>query len=296
MLKTNLEQLVEVAVAGEIGHPKLEVSAHGHTAWDGTSFVPVGRGGITLNVKVGDPAFGWASGDHVEPGVAVSNCCCETANNALLTYACIGNEAMLIEACMEGKDVKLKGVSGTVTGKHNGRVIVYFPRKVIERLCIGDRIQIKASGTGLRLSDHPHVTIMNCGPQLLKSLNMSEKAGKVRIPVAKLIPGKLMGSGVGSSSPHAADYDIQATSPEAVKENSLDQLRIGDLVAVTDYDATHGPRWQPEAVTIGIVAHGSSPCAGHGPGICVLMTSPRRDGIEPIITRKANVADLLGLA
>ncbi len=292
MLKTNQEQLIEVAVAGDITHPTVVKTPR--TAYEGSHYIPVGHAGIAFNVKVGDSAFGWAAGDHVEPGISIANCC-DDANIGLVTYACIGNEATIVTAEMEGKDAKLKSATGTVTGKHDGRVLVYFPKRVIERLCVGDRIQIRASGVGLRLLDHPAVSMMNCGPQLLRALNLSEKAAKVRIPVAKVIPGKLMGSGLGSATFHAGDYDIQSSSGDVVKESSLDQLRLGDLVAITDHDCTHGPRWQPEAVTVGVVAHGSSPRAGHGPGVCPIMTSAKKDAIEPIITRKANLVDLLGL-
>jgi hypothetical protein len=99
---------------------------------------------------------------------------------------------------------------------------------------------------------------------------------------------------VGATNPHRGDFDIQASSPETVKEYSLDALRLGDVVAVTDYDATVAPRWHPGAITVGVVAHGSSRMAGHGPGINVLLTSPS-GAVEPIITRKANLAELLGL-
>jgi hypothetical protein len=293
MLKTNLEQLIEIAVAGEISHPTVEKTPR--TAYDGTPFVPVGHAGIAFNVKVGDPAFGWAAGDHVEPGVGISQDCCDECNVALPTYACVGNEATIVSAEMEGKDAKLKGATGTVTGKHGGRVLIYFPKRILERLCVGDRVQVRAGGVGLKLLDYPHVAVMNCGPQLLRALNLSEKGGKVRVPVAKVVSGKLVGYGLGSSRVHAGDYDIQSSSAEVVREGSLDQLRLGDIVAITDHDATHGPRWQPEAVTVGVIVHGSSPRAGHGPGICPLMTTARKDAIEPIITRKANLVDLLGL-
>jgi len=296
MIKTNLEKLVDVAVSGEICHPFAASYPDEKVAYDGGTFVPVGFSGINFNVKVGDPAFDWAAGDEVEPGVSISNCC-EEANGGLVTFACIGNEAVLVEACMEGKDAKLKGTPGVVTGKRGGtrgRVQVYFPKRVVERLCVGDEIQIRASGVGLALPDYPDVRLMNCSPRLLKALNPSEKAGKVRVPVAKVIPGKLMGAGFGSGNSLTGNYDIQSSSGEAVKEYSLDQLRLGDVVAVSDHDASHGPRWQQGAITVGVVVHGSSRRSGHGPGVNVLMTSPK-SGIEPIITRKANLAELLGL-
>jgi uncharacterized protein DUF4438 len=295
MIKTNLEKLVETAVSGEICHPCV-CGTDEKVAYDGSAGVPVGFSGINFTVKAGDSAFDWAGGDQVEPGVAIRNDCDE-ANAGLALYACVGNEAVITEACMEGKDAKLKGTPGVVTGKVGGcdpRVLVYFPKRVIDRLCVGDTIQIRAGGVGLSLLDYADVRVMNTSARLLKALNPSEKGGKVRIPVAKVIPGKLMGHGVGSASGWSGDVDIQSTSPEAVKEYALDQLRLGDLVAIQEYDATHGPRFQKDATTIGVIVHGASRRAGHGPGVNVLMTSPKGT-IEPIITRKANIAELLGL-
>jgi hypothetical protein len=295
MIKTNLEKLVEMAVSGGICHPYV-CGKDEKVAFDGSASVPVGFSGINFTVKVGDPAFDWASGDEVEPGVAIENPC-RDSNAGLALYASIGNEAVIMNACMEGKDVKLKGTPGVVTGKVGGcdpRVLVYFPKRVLDRLCVGDTIQIRAGGVGLALTDYPDVRVMNCGPRLLKALNPSEKGGKVRIPVAKVIPGKLMGHGVGETSGYSGDVDIQATSPEAVKELALDQLRLGDLVAINEYDATHGPRYHKEATTIGVVVHGSSRRSGRGPGVNVIMTSPK-GSLEAIITRKANLAELLAL-
>jgi hypothetical protein len=295
MIKTNVDQLVETAVQGRVAHPRVDANDL-KTAADGSSFVPVGSGGIAFNVKIGDLAGGWAGGDHVEPGVAVRND--DPRENAgLSTFACIGNEAVITEAVFEGKDVKLKGATGVVTGKHRtgDRVMIYFPRRVVDRLCVGDRIQIRASGAGLRLTDYPDVAVLNMGPRLLRALNPSEKSGKVRIPVAKVIPGKLIGAGLGAGHPQAGGCDIQTSSPEAVKEFTLDQVRLGDLVAITDHDATHGHRWQPGAVTVGIVCHGTSRFAGHGLGVNAIFSSSRGT-LEPIFTRKANLAELLGLA
>lgn len=295
MIKTNLEKLVEMAVCGDICHPYVWNYPDEKVAWDGSSYVPAGFSGINFTVKVGDPAFDWASGEHVEPGVAIRNPE-SRANGGLSMFSCIGNEAVLVEARMEGKDAKLKGVPGVVTGKHGeaGRVLVYFPKRVIDRLCVGDKIQIRASGVGMALLDYPDVRLMNMGPRLLKALNPSEKSGKVRVPVAKVVPGKLMGNGLGATNGFARDCDIQSSSPEAVKEYSLDQIRLGDIVAISDHDATHGPRWQQGAITVGVVVHGSSRLSGHGPGVNAIMTSPKGT-IEPIITRKANIVELLGL-
>ncbi|MBI4565734.1 MAG: DUF4438 domain-containing protein [Planctomycetes bacterium] len=295
MIKSNVEQLVETAVCGSIAHPRCSADDV-KAAADGSIFVPVGTSGIAFNVKVGDPAGGWAGADHVEPGLGIRNKDPES-NLGLATFSCVGNEAVITEAVFEGKDVKLKGVTGVITGKHRTgeRVFAYFSKRVVDRLCIGDRIQIRAAGTGLKFTDYPDIEIINVGPRLLKALNLSEKNGKVRIPVAKVIPGKLMGAGLGATHPQVGGCDIQTSSAEAVKEYGLDQIRLGDLVAITDHDAAFGHRWQPGAVTVGVISHGTSKYAGHGLGVTGLFSSTK-GLIEPIFTRKANLADLLGLA
>jgi hypothetical protein len=292
MIRTNLEKLVDMAVCGHAAHPSACGSAP-RAAAEGGHYLPLRLSGINLSLKVGDPALS-ASGSHeAAPGLAL----CRTdagENDALVALSCVGNEAVIVQGAMDGKDVKLQGVVGTVSGKSAERVFVHFPKRILERLSVGDRVQIRASGYGLKLLDHPDVACLNVGPRLLKALNLTEKGGKVRIPVAKVIPGKLLGNGLGCATGWAGDLDIQAGSPEAVREGALDQLRLGDLVALGDTDGTLGGRWQPGAVTVGIVAHGGSRRAGRGPGVNVLFASPK-GAIEPIITRKANLADLLTL-
>src|SRR6185295_4212255 len=146
MIKTNLEKLVDLAVSGTAGHPATGDSGE-KAAYDGGSASPLGFSGINFTVKVGDSAFDWAGTHEVSPGVAVKNCC-DSSNEALLALSCIGNEAILVDAKMEGKDAKLKGTPGVVTGKLSaGRVLVYFPKRVVERITVGDQIQIRASGS-----------------------------------------------------------------------------------------------------------------------------------------------------
>ena len=70
VLKTNVEKLIKISVMGEIASPTIrnvyKISATGKpTSYPGT-------GGITYNLRVGDPACGWEA-DHVEPGVSTEN-------------------------------------------------------------------------------------------------------------------------------------------------------------------------------------------------------------------------------
>src|ERR1700681_3642317 len=148
MIKTNLEKLVDLAVLGNAAQPAACDSAE-RAASDGGSFVPLRYSGINYTVKVGDSAFDWAGAHEVEPGVAIS-AEGQESTVGLTTLACIGNEAVLLEAKLEGKDAKLKGAIGTVTGKvSTGRILVSFPKRVVERIAVGDPIQIRASGSGL---------------------------------------------------------------------------------------------------------------------------------------------------
>ncbi|HLG42422.1 MAG TPA: DUF4438 domain-containing protein [Planctomycetota bacterium] len=295
MIKANFENLVESCVIGQVMHPRI-VSGNGTlaSAFDGKPCVPIVQAGVTLNVRTGDRAFSWAWGEKVMPGATIQNSD-PACNSALNLLACLGNEATIIEAALDSKDSKTRGQTGVVVGKDIGLgcVTVHFPKRVLDRLVIGDRIQIRAVGQGLSLPSHPGITVTHCGPQLLKAVNPAEKSGRLRVPVACIIPGKLMapeGGGTGSRS----GCEIQSNSHEVIKEYKLENLRLGDLVAIADYDTTFGPRWHSGAMTVGAVVHGASNLSGQGVGVTTLFTSA--EGlVEPIITRKANIADLMGL-
>lgn len=77
-LKTNREHLVKMSVQGAADHPsgsEVRVDSEGHP------FVMPAIGGITYNVRLGDPCFGLV-GDHVEPGVSLN---CYTGDYDLMT-------------------------------------------------------------------------------------------------------------------------------------------------------------------------------------------------------------------
>ncbi len=294
MLRTNIESLVEISVCGKIFHPELENYSFS-VGYDGKPFIAIGTGGITYNVKVGDRAFGWDWGDHVEPGISIRHPN-DNANNALNLLACIGNDAVVVDALLDSRESRVKGISGTVTGKRATPkgVTVYLNRKFLDKLCVGDTIQIRALGQGLKLPDYPQITFMNISPKLFKALSLTERSGRIRIPVTKIVPGKVMGSGIGSANSYVGDYEIQSVSEEIIKEYGLDSIRLGDFIAITDHDCSYGPRYHDGAITVGVVTHGSSKLSGHGPGISVICTSTN-GLIEPIVTRRANLAEFLDL-
>ncbi|MEM3609108.1 MAG: DUF4438 domain-containing protein, partial [Candidatus Bathyarchaeia archaeon] len=78
------------------------------------------------------------------------------------------------------------------------------------------------------------------------------------------------------------------------RQYGLDDLRLGDLVAILDADNSYGRIYRQGAVSIGIVVHTNCVTSGHGPGVTTLFTSPTGK-IIPRIDEKANIASLLKL-
>jgi len=290
MLKTNEDRIVEFLLQCQAGPPKTR------DTWgvdhQGAPFLLPSIGGITLNIQVGDPAFGWA-GDHIEPGVS---CTADTMkpfehpNVSLQIFACVGNKAKIISG-------EAEGATGYVLGHHGGseHVIVDFPREVKEDLTYDDKIIIHARGQGLRLLDYPDIMLFNLDPTLLKEIKIKELGEKgLRVPVTTMVPAACMGSGIGSAHVYKGDYDIVTSDPATVEEYQLDKIRFGDFVALMDHDNRYGRAYRQGAITIGVVVHSDCLRAGHGPGVTTIMTC-ERPLIEPVIDPKANIADLLGI-
>lgn len=283
MLKTNKEKLVQISVCGEITHPKNNFPRI--TTEGKIKFLP-GTGGITYNVKIGDKASGFVA-DHVEPGVSVSNL--DTMkNNGLNILTSVGNSAKVISG--DGK-----GDTGYVTGMHGGieHVLIYFPQETLEKLAIGDKIQIKSWGTGLELEDYPDVKVYNTDPDLLDKLKIKElEDGTLEVPVTATVPAHLMGSGIGAITSHRGDYDIMSDDKEAYDASNLGELRLGDIVLLQDCDNSYGRGYLKGAVSIGVVVHSDCVITGHGPGVTTLLTcqSPK---IKGVIDSSANIGKYL---
>jgi hypothetical protein len=287
MLKDNRDKLLKIAVQGKIVSPS---SSTYRPQWDGEPKLALGMGGIKYNLKVGDPCFGWASGDHVEPGVTIRGTEKDNPSDcALAWFACIGNEAKLVTG-------EAKGEKGVFTGRHAGSDdLVWFPDSTLEKLAIGDKVQIKAYGTGLELLDYPDIKLNKMSPRLLDALKIDEKNGKLVVPVVKEIPGFLMGSGIGwSTNIEPVDYDIQTTDPKQVKKYNLESLRLGDIVCLKNQLCINGRGHWKGAVTVGVIVHGASDYAGHGPGVNPIM-STKEGRLEVTIVEKANIADYFEL-
>lgn len=290
MMKTNKDQLVMISATGVVTQP-IRKGAY-RIDREGVPFVLPGVGGITYNVKVGDCAFGLA-GDHVEPCVSMAavndNNRTDSKNVGLNVLSCVGNEAKVISG-------DAKGAVGVVTGMHGGieHVIVDFADEDLEKMSVEDKIQIKTFGQGLKLLDFPGITVFNLDPKLLEKMALVAKDGKLEVPVAKKVPGKLMGSGIGAPDTASGDYDITTSDQEEIKALGIDQLKFGDLVALEDCDNRYGRSFRRGALTVGVVVHSDCLLAGHGPGVTTLFTAV--DGSLAVREdSEANIGKMLGI-
>lgn len=284
----NSERLVMQSVMGHIHHPVMAANHYRIDTASGFSRVLPGTGAITYNVKIGDSVYAMEC-DHVEPGVSIKNPD-ERENNALNTLACIGNRAVVISG-------DAKGSEGFVTGTHGGieHVLIYFPAEALEKMAIGDKIQIRAQGQGMLIKGFENtVAAMNMSPELFTRMNITVEEDKLVVPVAATVPAYLMGSGIGSSSAYRGDYDIMTADRNELARLALDKLRYGDIVALENCDTVFGRGYLGGAVTIGVVVHSDCILAGHGPGVTGLLAS-RTPVIKPIICDSANLADMFNV-
>ena len=289
-LQVNQDELVEMAVLGHIAAPRMSSPPY-RVSPDGTVRAVPGTGSITYNVRVGDSALRMR-GDHLEPAVSITTGP-SGEQLGLTVLAQIGNRARVVTGAAQG-------AIGTVVGKHGGieNVMIEFPDEVMEQLVIGDRIQVRAVGLGMEAVNVQEVAVRNMSPQLLAALNSHGMGvtpeGKLRVPVTHRVPAKIMGSGLGANQVHSGDYDIQMFDQQVVEEYGLGNLRLGDIVAIIDADHAHGRIYLGGAVSIGVVSHGGSAVAGHGPGVTTLLPSAAGN-IEVVIDSNTNLANLLNL-
>ena len=282
MLRTNATDLVTMAVTGFISAPTLDRSPY-RPDTEGIGTVLIGMSGIVYNARVGDPAYGWA-GDHVEPGVSIAHPDSDT-DHAMHYLTCVGNEAFVASG-------PATGAKGVVTGEH-ARLLIDFAPDVLEQLTVGDRIVIKTSGRGMKLLDCPGVLVKKAGPNLIEKWGLRVKNGKLQVPVVATIPAHIMGSGA-ELTPEFVDQDLMTGDRAALAEHGIDNLLLGDLVAVMDTDHRYGRGYKPGGVTIGLIMHGDSIMTGHGPG-CQDMLVCANGEIEPVIDQDANLAKILGI-
>lgn len=285
-LKTNKDRLITTAVEAVV----QPAGTRGYsTTYEGKPKVAIGMASINYTVSLGDPAYGWASADHVEPDVTVQGRDRERPSEcAIAILACIGNEAEVISG-------DARGAKGFYIGRHAGSDdLTWFPKNVLEKLALNDKIQVKAKGVGLKIEGFEDVRVNKLSPELLENMGISIEGDQLVVPVVMEIPGHIMGSGLGGPFIEYIDYDIQTTDPTTVEEYDLKKIRIGDLIAIRDHYDYYGRGRYEGAVTIGVCIHGWSDYAGHGPGLNpVLSALPGK--IKTRIDPHANTAYYLGI-
>lgn len=277
-MKTNKDKLVKVSLRGEIRHPVFGSYKISH---EGEPNILPGTGGITYSHRVGDSCMDLV-GDHVEPGVSIHHPS-KRESDALMYLSCIGNEAIVTSG-------DAKGARGWVTGSHGGieNVILDFDLEDMEKMDIGDKIQVRSFGQGLELLEHPDIKVMNIDPILLEKINIKEVVDGLEVPVVTVIPSYLMGSGVGSASAASGDYDIMTADLEANLKFGLNDLKFGDLVLLEDCDNSYGRGYLKGSRSVGVIVHSNCIKMGHGPGVMVILTS-KTSVIHGRIEKLANI-------
>lgn len=287
MLKTNKDRLIVTAVQAVVQPSGSR--GYGST-WEGKAKVTLGTASINYTVSIGDPVWGYAAADHVEPDVTVQGRDKPSASDcAIAILACIGNEANVVSG-------DAKGANGIYIGRHAGADdLVWFDREILDDLALDDKIQVKACGCGLQIEGFEDVKLNKMSPRLLEGMGVTVEEDQLVVPVVAEIPGWILGAGVGwDASVEVVDYDIQTTCPEVVEELKLKELKLGDVIAIPDhYDAWGRGRYEG-AVTIGVIIHGFSSSGGHGPGVNPIMAAlPGR--LMTKMDPDANIAYYLGI-
>ena len=289
-MQHNADKLVHVSVMGVIASPSfpgLPAEPYRLDA-DGNPFLWPTHGSIVYNVSVGDSAYGWLA-DTIHPSVSI-HLPDAGENQGLNILACVGNVAKVMSGAAAG-------ATGVVTGK-SGRfsehVIVHFDLATREKLAIGDKILIRAAGVGLELAEHPNVKLKGCSPELLEKLaDGTDAEGRLRVRVVAEAPSHLLGAGAGLAS-DGGSLHLQTIDREALAAAGLDGLRLGDVIALNDFDSRYSHGYFRGAIGIGVVGQGDSPRPGYGPGLTLLMTS-HQGRIAPTIDPNANLVSFFDL-
>jgi hypothetical protein len=280
---SNADRLVTQVLAGEVWPPLADRHAY-RVGPDGQPFALPGMGGVTLGVHCGDPATGYQS-DHLEPGASVRHAD-PGANMALQFLTCVGNQVRVHAG-------PAAGAVGHVIGQH-AYVLVDFPAGPMASITTGDQVTVTAIGQGLTLTDHPAITVKNCSPDLLASLRGGTTAdGRLEVHVAAVVPAEAVGAGAGMVSEYA-NTDLMGAYAGLGPDLSLglEQLRIGDIVALEDSDHRFGRGYRPGYLTIGVISTGQCMLFGHGPGPTTLLSGPA-DAFRLVTDADANLASWL---
>ena len=277
---TNRDKVLVVAIQGQVA--AAQPSRGYVVTWDGKPKLAVGTGGINYNLHLGDRVFGWAGGERATVGVAAEG----AGNEAWLAHASIGNEVRIIGGAAQGE-------KGYVVGKFGGYVLTQFPERTVDKLSVGDRLQVKASGLGLEIDGFEDVFVHSLAPDLLEKLGLRVAGGRIEVPVVKKIPAEIVGQGAGGGS-LSGNWHIQTCYPPDIKTYGLDDLRFGDIVLLEDTQTDYGRGYYKGGATVGVVSSGPSDQSGLGIGVTAIL-STRFGKLTGRLDPEANVGKYLGL-
>lgn len=289
-IQTNAADIVTVSIAGQVANPSLSgLPAEPYRLdADGKAFLWPTFGGIVYNVTVGDSAFGW-SGDCVHPSVSISHPDANK-NRGLNVFACVGNEAMIVSGAAKGA----KGVVTGKSGRFSDQVIVHFDTETRRMIAVDDSILVKAEGVGLTVPECPDVSFKSLSPALFDALPKHREDSVLKMGVCGVVPPHFVGAGAGLTS-EGGSLHMQSTDRAALAKLGLDQLRLGDVVAIQDTDSRYNHGYLRGAMSIGIVGQTDGPRAGYGPGMTIVMTAPGGQ-LGCYDAPGTNIADILGLS
>ncbi|HEV3187478.1 MAG TPA: DUF4438 domain-containing protein [Acidimicrobiales bacterium] len=242
---------------GEVGNDPYRIDR------DGNPYVAVGDGGVVLGLRLGDSVFAHV-GDHAAPGACVIHPS-DDARHAVVGLSCIGNRVVV-------RTGDATGVEGVVFGKRGGgeRVIVVFTQDVLRRLRPSDQVAIMSRGQGAEASV-VGVTQMNITPEALALVPVRAVGDQLEVGVRVVLSSRTVGNGIGRPM---AMWDVDLQIDSTAEETS--ELRLGDLVAITDLDARANAGFRKDWLSIGVVTHGASPQPGHGPGVTIVLSGPAK--------------------
>ena len=287
---TNKDRILTMAVQGRIAAPQPYRTYI--ATWDGKPKVAIGIGGINYNLKIGDRVFGWAAGERATVGVAIEATSGGRRGSAWDTYTSIGNPVRVLSG-------KASGEKGVVIGKFmnissfGNFVLVHFDDPVLEKLAIGDTVQVKACGIGLAIDGFEDVFVHGLAPELLEKLDIKNVGGKLEIPVVKEIPAEILGQGAGMGS-LSGIWHIQTCFPPDIKKYGLDELRFGDLVMLKDVQTDYGKGYYRGGATVGVICSGPSDMSGLGIGVTPIL-STRFGKLTARIDKSANIGKHIGI-
>jgi Domain of unknown function (DUF4438) len=180
-----------------------------------------------------------------------------------------------------------------VTGKHEAfhaykHVLVHLPPGALAALVPDDRLVVHAIGRGMTVDDLPEITCHSLGPELWDAWAPELSNGRLGLRVTRVLAPEVVGMGSGRVS-GATSIALQADA-----DGALDGLRIGDLVAVRDWDAGYYTGYHEDRVTVGVVSTGDSPVLGNGAATTILLSGPAA-AFDLVLDGHANLADLLNL-